>query len=419
MQLIIPAFNEERRLPGDTARAARLRARCPRGARPGRGHRRRQREHRRDRRGGASASTRRHMPVRVVHCAEARQGCRGPRRRSPRPTPTSSAFMDADGATELAALAAGVSDSSRPAPTSPSASRALPDSVTCERHSRVRAAGRRRLPTPDPRGRARTWSTPSAASRCSAATWPASRVRRARAAAGFSFDVEVLARCQRRGRRGRGVPGHVGRRAGLDLRPGPPRRRPASCELARHRLAHAPSAGRSRGPVAVGSSPCRSTGSPWLTCCPSCHWRRRADDAPRTAGRRRQLARPLALAGRWCRALCVGVRAGPGGGRGARRLRHGARPGPVGARAASTGSGWSDAADSSPSTPGCCGGCCCAVDVSTRCSTPTAASRCSLRWCSRDVVRRSSCWSTTSTSISSGPTSRRRSPCWAGSSRAG
>ena len=103
LQLIIPAYNEELRLPR-TLRALRRARRAGGGrARAGRGHRGRQRERRRHRAGRARVHQRGAAGARRA-VRRPRQGRGRPCGHARRPTPRSSGFMDADGATALEAL---------------------------------------------------------------------------------------------------------------------------------------------------------------------------------------------------------------------------------------------------------------------------------------------------------------------------
>ena len=179
---------------------------------------------------------------------------------------------------------------------------------------------------------------------------------------GFSFDVEVLGRFQRRGATIVEFPVTWVDVPGLDLHPGPPRgvqlRRSSPTIAWRLRRREA----ESRGPVPSDRRPAAGPAAR-LTCCPSFRWRRRAEDAPRTTGRRRQLARPLALAGRWLPSATPGssrvalVEAGA-----RRRLRHAHATRDSRLTSAVDGvSGGPTRRSSSRSTPGCGGGCCCTV----------------------------------------------------------
>ena len=180
------------------------------GPRAGRRHRRRQRQHRpRPPRWRAASTRRRCRSASSTAPRAAREPPSAPA--SPRATRDSVGFMDADGATDLDALAGRPSARSRPAPTSRSASRALDDSVTFERHSRLREVGAgvyRRL--------TRTVAPGVVDTQCGFKVMRGDLAREVFASTrcdGFSFDVEVIGRFQRRGRAGRGVPGRLGRRA--------------------------------------------------------------------------------------------------------------------------------------------------------------------------------------------------------------
>ena len=194
MQLIIPAFNEERRLPttlrslrayvlaacegvgpvevivvdnastDDTAEVAR----------------------------GFDSPA---MVVRVVTCSKRGKGA-AVRAGMAATDADIVAFMDADGATELPALVEAVSLIEAGADVAV-ASRALPGSVTWERHSRVRAKGAalyRRLTQA---------VVPSVVdTQCGFKVFRGDLARSVfdqTGSTGFSFDVEVLARCAARG----------------------------------------------------------------------------------------------------------------------------------------------------------------------------------------------------------------------------
>jgi dolichyl-phosphate beta-glucosyltransferase len=194
MQLIIPALNEERRLPS-TLRALRayVLAACE----------------------GvgpvevivvdnastdATADVARSldspaMTVRVVTCAQRGKGA-AVRAGIAATDADIVAFMDADGATELPALVAAVSLIEGGADVAV-ASRALPASVTWDRHSRIRAAGAAIY------RRGTHAVVPSVVdTQCGFKVFRGDLARSVfdeTVSSGFSFDVEVLARCAARG----------------------------------------------------------------------------------------------------------------------------------------------------------------------------------------------------------------------------
>ena len=189
MQMIIPAFNEESRLP-ETLRALRTYAlAATEGAGPI------------DvivvdnASTDATAVVARQfdspaMPVRVVRCA-VRAGVAAS-------TAELIGFMDADGATDLAALADAVLllDSGADLAIG---SRAVPGSVTHERHSRVRALGASAY-----RAMTRAIAPGINDTQCGFKVMRGDLAREVFAetrADGFSFDVEVVSRFQRRGAR--------------------------------------------------------------------------------------------------------------------------------------------------------------------------------------------------------------------------
>ena len=123
-------------------------------------------------------------------------------------------FMDADCATDLSALAEGVRLLSAGADVAV-ASRAVEGSVTTERHSRVRALGATLY-----RRCTRQIAPGIADTQCGFKVFRGDLAREVFAETrsdGFSFDVEVLGRAQRRGARDRRVPGRLGRRPRLDV----------------------------------------------------------------------------------------------------------------------------------------------------------------------------------------------------------
>ncbi len=196
MQLVIPALNEERRLPA-TLRALRSYVLAARE--------------------GASAvdvivvdnaSTDRTrdvarrfdspaMPVRVVHCAARGKGA-AVKAGIAATTGDRVAFMDADGATHLDALVCAerlLDDGVDLA----IGSRALDDSVTFERHSKVRAAGASAY-----RDLTRRVARGISDTQCGFKMMSGDLAREVFAAVrcqGFSFDVEVVGRFQRFGAR--------------------------------------------------------------------------------------------------------------------------------------------------------------------------------------------------------------------------
>ena len=137
------------------------------------------------------------LPVRVVHCGRRGKGA-AVRAGLLASDAELVAFMDADGATDLSALVEGARLLSAGADVA-IASRAVPGSVTTERHSRVRAWGAawyRRCTQRIAPGIADT--------QCGFKLFRGDLAREVFAATvadGFSFDVEVLGRAQRRGAR--------------------------------------------------------------------------------------------------------------------------------------------------------------------------------------------------------------------------
>ena len=234
MQLIIPAFNEERRLP-ETLRALRAYVLA---ASEGAGavdvHRRRQRQHRRDRRGGArlrlgrrcrcawcTASAEARVPPSVRASPPRRPN--GSRSWTPTAPPTSTpSSTRCRCSTSGADLAIG--------------SRALDASITNERHSRVRAVGASAY-------RALTRRVAPGHQRHPVRVQDDARRPRPR---GVRRDPVRRLLLRRRGDRplpatrrpGGGVPRGLGRRPGLDLRAGSARaRRPSpSCAAIGWRL---------------------------------------------------------------------------------------------------------------------------------------------------------------------------------------
>ena len=138
------------------------------------------------------------MPVQVVRCdtpgkgAAVREGMR-------HTTADLVGYMDADCATDLEALQDAVLLSSRRAPTSRSGHGRCPGSVTTERHSQVRALGATLY-----RRCTRQVAPGIADTQCGFKVLRGDLARAVFAdprATGFSFDVEVLGRAQRRGAR--------------------------------------------------------------------------------------------------------------------------------------------------------------------------------------------------------------------------
>ena len=196
MQLIIPAFNEERRLP-DTLRALRTYVLA---ATDGVGPV--------DIIVVDNASTDRTaevarsfdspaMPVRVIHCPTRGKGA-AVRAGVAASTGDRIGFMDADGATHLDAML----DASRLLDGGVDvavASRALDRSVTLERHSRLREIGASVY-----RGMTRKVAPGIADTQCGFKLMRGDLAREVFAKTrcdGFSFDVEVIGRFQRRGAR--------------------------------------------------------------------------------------------------------------------------------------------------------------------------------------------------------------------------
>ncbi len=194
MQLIIPAFNEEGRLP-DTLRALRTYVLA---ATDGPGPV--------DVIVVDNASTDRTaevagrldsaaLPVRVIHCARRGKGAAVSAGVAASDADIV-AFMDADGATELSALAAGVNIIEAGGDVAV-ASRALPDSITYERHSRIRELGAgvyRRM--------TRSVVPDVVDTQCGFKVFRGDLAREVFAGtrtSGFSFDVEVLGRCSAMG----------------------------------------------------------------------------------------------------------------------------------------------------------------------------------------------------------------------------
>jgi dolichyl-phosphate beta-glucosyltransferase len=196
MQLIVPAFNEEARLPATLAalRAHLLSAQESAGplevivvdnastdatAEL------------------ARAANSVAMPVRVVRCDRQGKGA-AVRAGIAESTADVVGFMDADCATDLSALAEGARLLAAGADVA-IASRAVPGSVTTERHSRVRAWGAALY-----RRSTRQIAPGIADTQCGFKLFRGDVAREVFAqtrADGFSFDVEVLGRAQRHGAR--------------------------------------------------------------------------------------------------------------------------------------------------------------------------------------------------------------------------
>jgi len=196
MQLIVPAFNEEARLPRTLATLRALLLAAEESAGPvhvivvdnastdGTAE-------------VARVADSVAMPVRVIRCDIRGKGA-AVRAGIAETTADVVGFMDADGATDLSALVEGARLLSAGADVA-IASRAVPGSVTTERHSRVRAWGAawyRRCTQRIAPGIADT--------QCGFKLFRGDLAREVFAATvadGFSFDVEVLGRAQRRGAR--------------------------------------------------------------------------------------------------------------------------------------------------------------------------------------------------------------------------
>jgi glycosyltransferase involved in cell wall biosynthesis len=203
MQLIVPAFNEEARLPGTLTalRAFLLSAQESAGpvevivvdngstdatARLAR----------------AASSVA--MPVQVIACETKGKGA-AVRAGVAHSTAEVVGFMDADCATDLAALVDGMRLLSAGADVA-IASRAVEGSVTTERHSRARALGARLY-----RRCTREVAPGIADTQCGFKLFRGELARQVFAETrshGFSFDVEVLGRAQRRGARIVEFPAH-------------------------------------------------------------------------------------------------------------------------------------------------------------------------------------------------------------------
>ena len=283
MQLIIPAFNEEARLPHTLTalRAHVLAAQETGGAL----------EvivvdnASRDRTAVVAASFDSPvMPVRVVRCDEPGKGA-AVRAGIAATTSDLVAFMDADGATDLdalptaAELVAGGADVAI-------GSRAVEGSVTMERHSRVRTAGAtlyRRL----------TWRLVPGIfdTQCGfkVLRGPLAReVFGATRTAGFSFDVEVLARAQR------AAPGSWSSPSSGSMSPARPSCLPARDVVVRR-------AGRDRARLRrvdrlarAACASCRAAPRGACRCCSAPGGRALTRVLRGTPGRGRQLARPRA-----------------------------------------------------------------------------------------------------------------------------
>jgi dolichyl-phosphate beta-glucosyltransferase len=135
------------------------------------------------------------MGVRVLTCAERGKGA-AVRAGIAATDADLVAFMDADGATELPALVEAMRLIEGGADVAV-ASRALPASVTWERHSRIRAAGARLY-----RRLTRAVVPDVVDTQCGFKVFRGDLARAVfgeTVSTGFSFDVEVLARCVARG----------------------------------------------------------------------------------------------------------------------------------------------------------------------------------------------------------------------------
>lgn len=137
------------------------------------------------------------MPVRVVSCATPGKGA-AVREGMRHTTSDVVAFMDADGATHLDALVDGMRVIRSGADVAVG-SRAVPGSVTTERHSLARVLGARLY-----RRCTRQVAPGIADTQCGFKIFRGALARAVfgdLVTTGFSFDVEVLARAQRRGAR--------------------------------------------------------------------------------------------------------------------------------------------------------------------------------------------------------------------------
>jgi glycosyltransferase involved in cell wall biosynthesis len=190
MQLIIPAYNERRRLPATLQALAAYVAAAREGVGPlevivvdnassdGTAE-------------VARSFDSAVLPVRVVECAVRGKGA------AVRAGVTATdadviGFMDADGATDLVALLRAV-ELLRSGADVAVASRALPQSVTWERHSKVRTAGASLY-----RSMTRAVVPSVVDTQCGFKVFRGDLAREVFAetrSTGFSFDVEVLARC--------------------------------------------------------------------------------------------------------------------------------------------------------------------------------------------------------------------------------
>lgn len=143
----------------------------------------------------ATAASTPALPVRVVTCATPGKGA-AVRAGVRHTTADVVAFMDADGATQLDALAEGTRLITAGADIAVG-SRAVPGAVTTERHSRARVLGAALY-----RRCTRQVAPGIADTQCGFKVFRGDLARAVfgdLVTAGFSFDVEVLARAQRRG----------------------------------------------------------------------------------------------------------------------------------------------------------------------------------------------------------------------------
>jgi dolichyl-phosphate beta-glucosyltransferase len=196
MQLIIPAFNEEARLPGTLATLREFLLSAQESAGPvevivvdnGSVDATAQL---------ARAASSVVMPVKLISCDVKGKGA-AVRAGVAHSTADVVGFMDADCATDLSALVDGARLLSAGADVA-IASRAVPGSVTTERHSRVRAIGAALY-----RRCTREIAPGIVDTQCGFKMFRGDLARELFAACasdGFSFDVEVLGRAQRRGAR--------------------------------------------------------------------------------------------------------------------------------------------------------------------------------------------------------------------------
>jgi dolichyl-phosphate beta-glucosyltransferase len=196
MQLIVPAFNEEARLPSTLAALREFLLSARESAGPVEvivvDNASTDATAQLAQAAGSVA-----MPVQVISCGVRGKGA-AVRAGIAHSTADVVGFMDADCATDLSALVEGARLLSAGADVA-IASRAVPGSVTTERHSRVRALGATLYP------RCTRQIAPGIAdTHCGFKLFRGDLAREVFAstrADGFSFDVEVLGRAQRRGAR--------------------------------------------------------------------------------------------------------------------------------------------------------------------------------------------------------------------------